>query len=538
MSKKIKILILSVLGLGVIGFGASQSLPSEIDVSIENLQIKYDEATQIKAEYSLTEATFTKDKIINQELDLYKNEPKDEVRVEVGEKKVISTPILFGLFGAKEEQIIEPSMKLERWREVNFLIRPDLSGVANKDKKFILDGNKIRFETPKIDYEFYDYLEGEGGYKMVWYLKEKPTSNKVEFTIQSENLDFFYQPALNVENTDPNLTCTETQCKDLEGNILVERPENVVGSYAVYHSTKGGMNDVYGKDYKVGQAFMIYPSHLTDANGLISKAILTIDKENGTFTEEIPQEFLDKAVFPIRGNANIGYDTQGTGGSVSWYLNGIVACASVVNTYTAVTGDTIVSYTAYLDPAYTQLDNFAVAAYTVVSGNPTTRLTSVVNISTANGNAGWYSVTGLSQTMTNGVTYSVAWSGENTAGSYALFYNAGTAPGRFNSTNYPLNTTFGVTGTDSGRHYSIYATYTPSGGGTTYCGHTGGDWYLNQECWIDTSTTTSGIVYIGNGGQLHCIDGAVISAEKRVVGNGGKYSVADNCKWNLHDFNS
>lgn len=63
-----------------------------------------------------------------------------------------------------------------------------------------------------------------------------------------------------------------------------------------------------------------------------------------------------------------------------------------------------------------------------------------------------------------------------------------------------------------------------------------GDWYVNSECWIASSIVVSGTVYIGTGGILHCIDGATISAEARSIGNGGKYSVNDNCKWSLHNF--
>lgn len=63
-----------------------------------------------------------------------------------------------------------------------------------------------------------------------------------------------------------------------------------------------------------------------------------------------------------------------------------------------------------------------------------------------------------------------------------------------------------------------------------------GDWYVNSECWIASSIVVSGTVYIGTGGILHCIDGATISAEARSIGNGGKYSVNNNCKWSLHNF--
>ena len=224
---------------------------------------------EVAEKYKIVNNAFKLDKIVNPELDKYKNEPKDEIKITLGDE---------------DASEFIPNIELKRWNEVSFKIKPRLSNVLSKDKILSFKGEKIKFDTPKISFEMYDYEEGEGGFKFIWQLNEKPANNKVEFDIETSGLSFFYQPPLTAEEL-------------AEG---AERPPEVEGSYAVYHQTKGGMNDINGKDYKVGKAFHIYRPKIIDAEGKETWGILKI--ENGIYSVEIPQEFLDKAVYPIRSN--------------------------------------------------------------------------------------------------------------------------------------------------------------------------------------------------------------------------------------------
>jgi len=230
-----------------------------------------------------------------------KDDPKDLLEVEIGD--------------AKQEEFY-PQIKLMRWsNEVNFSVRLKDTEHEKAQVSTLID--KIIWEKGNIKIEYYDYPEGEGGMKMVWFLKEKPATNKVEFSLQSKDAVFYYQPPLTQEYQNGyskefrrEIVVTETQVKDLEGNVLVERPENVVGSYAVYHSTKGGMNDIYGKEYKTGKMGHIYRSKVIDANGDWIWEDLKI--ENGKLIVTTPQDFLDKAVYPIKSNSiNFGYEEIG-----------------------------------------------------------------------------------------------------------------------------------------------------------------------------------------------------------------------------------
>ena len=138
----------------------------------------------------------------------------------------------------------KPQIKIKRWdNEANASFRlidtsPGIPVVSIK-------GNKIKWVKDKIEAHFYlkppDEQNESGSYEFEIILKEKPSTNKLEFSIETKELNLFYQPELTQE--------------ELEEGLF--RPENVVGSYAIYHKTKGGLNSINGKDYKAGKVFHI-----------------------------------------------------------------------------------------------------------------------------------------------------------------------------------------------------------------------------------------------------------------------------------------
>ena len=82
----------------------------------------------------------------------------------------------------------------------------------------------------------------DGGFEIEVYFPERPASNVFRFAIEgAEELDFFYQPELTPE--------------ELAQDAV--RPENVVGSYAVYHKTEAN-HRVGDTNYATGKAFHIY----------------------------------------------------------------------------------------------------------------------------------------------------------------------------------------------------------------------------------------------------------------------------------------
>jgi hypothetical protein len=186
--------------------------------SLPNLVQQLDQNPAIKNKYQLRRATLVYDK----------GDPNGVV-MEVGNPTASS---------------LWPELKLSRWGEVSLKVKPeDLSGASLNSLTLRLEGETIQLGTPQVEYVFYDdpAASKEGGYGFDVILKSKPVSNVFSFAIETENLDFFYQPPLNQETHKPNvISCTETQCFDEDGKVVTSRPENVVGSYAVYYKGSPG----------------------------------------------------------------------------------------------------------------------------------------------------------------------------------------------------------------------------------------------------------------------------------------------------------
>jgi len=134
----------------------------------------------------------------------------------------------------------------------------------------------------------------DGGFEVEVVLNEKPTTNIFEFAIDgAENLDFFFQPPL----TDEEIT---------DGAV---RPENIVGSYAVYHKLK--INHKRGQtNYATGKAFHIYRPKAIDANN--DEIWAELSYHSGVLSVAVPQSFLDSATYPVRVDPTFGYTTIGS----------------------------------------------------------------------------------------------------------------------------------------------------------------------------------------------------------------------------------
>ena len=141
----------------------------------------------------------------------------------------------------------------------------------------------------------------ENGFEYEIILNEKPANNIITLGLETQGLVFYYQPELTQEEID-------------EGCF---RPENVIGSYAVYHESKqGDYSQMGGKNYKAGKAFHIYRPKIIDNAGIEVWGKLNII--DNLLTVEIPQDFLDNAVYPIRRAAGLefGYTTNGGSGDI------------------------------------------------------------------------------------------------------------------------------------------------------------------------------------------------------------------------------
>lgn len=143
--------------------------------------------------------------------------------------------------------------------------------------------------------------------------------SSISIAIETSNLAFYYQPPLNQELVGKEYEgwkINETHAIDDKGFLRNYRPLNVVGSYAVYSTTK------WGNQYKTGKLFHIYRPLLIDAKGKTSWATLNITKTALTIT--LPQAFLASATYPVTVDPTFGYTSLGasTSRNPGDYING------------------------------------------------------------------------------------------------------------------------------------------------------------------------------------------------------------------------
>jgi hypothetical protein len=273
--------------------------------------------------------------------------------------------------------------------------------------------------------------ENGDGVNIDTILNEKPNTNIFQYEIQgSEGMDFLYQPEL-------------TAAEKARG---VERPENVVGSYAVYSKAK--------KDnkYSTGKLFHIYRPKIIDAKGNETWGELAY--ANGVLSVGVPQEFLDAAAYPVRVDPTFGYTTQGAS-------DGVI-CASTFDGRAGMRADsitgTLVDTAAYTKSSAAGSLNYFNSVYSNNggTGKPNAALKSGASTARSNTSYTLFTQTLASTTLT-GTNY------------WAVIDGSGGAPGvgcrvafdSGNTTNYGalFASDSGVWTLDSNR-YSLYSDYT------------------------------------------------------------------------------
>jgi len=246
-----------------------------------------------------------------------KSNPRDKIEVEIGDSK---------------QPDYKPQAKIMRWNnDVNFSMR----AMEHKDGVVETEGEKIKYITP--DYEVHQYdkpeVSEDGGLEFEWVLKNKPKSNVLQATIQTQGLDFFKQLPLTQKQIDEGF----------------EISDNLINSYAVYHKTKRG-NIIGGNEYKIGKAFHINRPEAVDAIGNKTWCDLNIYEDKGMLEVVIPQVFLDKAVYPVVVDPTFGYTTIGT------YSNDMSPKTFTGSIFTLSTGASVSSLTFYSKDTYTYGD--------------------------------------------------------------------------------------------------------------------------------------------------------------------------------------
>jgi hypothetical protein len=301
----------------------------------------------------------------------------------------------------------------------------------------LADKRKKEVITETVDF-------GDGGFKVDILLNEKPDTNIFCYQIEgAENYDFFYQPPL-------------TEQEIVEG---AERPEDIAGSYAVYHKTL--KDHQLGKEnYATGKVMHIPRPQVWELNNEQATkewAELSYTEEKGLCVTA-RQEFLDKAKYPVRIDPTFGYTTAGassdysTGDSIWGKLatsieNGTITSISYYGSIGATAGNQNTKGGLYLASDDTILSPLG----DVVNISSQTKAWATSTVSTT-----------LSITAQDYWIAVVANGGGPFGANYAVSYDVGSAGTGFlrnSGVTYPtFNSPHG--GTESTALYSIYATYT------------------------------------------------------------------------------
>jgi len=359
----------------------------------------------------------------------------------------------------------KPQVKLKRWdNECNASFRVIDDGLDEPTIKE--EEGKIKYIKNKIEAHFY---EVEKGHEFEVVLKKKPNINKIQMSIETKRLKFYYQPPLTEEikvgdegGRIVKVTETDAYVKDEKTGELTSvnhRPENVVGSYAVYHkSNSGDYSKMGGKNYMAGKAFHIYRPKIIDSNGNWVWGNLSIDEKSGILTIEIDQDFLDNAVYPVNVDPTFGYDT--VGGSTQNVGN-----YQVSGSYHTITETgTADSMTGYFDIAggYSSGDEFKTGIY-----QGTSLIGSSAAVDLQNADPAWRTANMNGESLTANTEYMlVAMSNVMPLRCCYLYYDSGTEgdSNYDNQDDFIFDDPANWEDRDTDRKYSIYCTYTAGGG--------------------------------------------------------------------------
>jgi len=294
-----------------------------------------------------------------------------------------------------------------------------------------LPSDSIWYEGDITNIELSEYYHARfyniGDEALEWeaILYQKPGNQyRWTFPYESNNLRFYYQPEL-------------TQAEIDSGAI---RPDSVVGSYAIYHSSKqnnkriiNGMDTTY-ENYRTGKAFHLYTPKAWDSAGDTVWLDLDIDTVAHEITLEGTRQWFRDAVYPVTIDPHFGYD--GVGASA---YAGSADDADVFFFPFTTSGEAgaIDSFAAYINDGTFDPCNYTNAIYEEDSNEPTARLATSVEFDSEGSIQGGWVVMEIdgSYSLVDATTYWLA-SGSDTR-AWVQYDAAGTDDIRLDDGVYP-----------------------------------------------------------------------------------------------------
>jgi len=331
-----------------------------------------------------------------------------------------------------------PQVTLSRWNdEQRVTITPQFPGagrVSNASRPLL--SKRMQFTKGNLT-AYVQPAAATSDFDIDFELASKPASNVFTYAVAgADDLDFFYQAEL-------------SPAEKAEG---LERPDNVIGSYAVY--SKAHKDHVVGQtNYATGKLFHIYRPKAIDAKG--NEAWAELSYETGTLSVTVPQDFLESAAYPVTVDPTFGYTSLGASTSfqsanVLW---GYKATAPENGTVTSIS----LAGRKFSGDIHFKCVLVELAGKTIVTNGICPSNT--VNSTTAQ----FWTTSFVSQpSISSGLDYPISWIADATflvssdSGSTGFAFGDGS-----NSYASPSNPTDGGITDGSPSLYSIYATYTP-----------------------------------------------------------------------------
>jgi hypothetical protein len=322
MNKKLIIFtfLIAILGLGLL----LVFIPSEVPLQTAEIKpAKLNELKITKVGKSVSEGV-TSDK--------YAFKTRGNNVIELGIQNKTPTPsaqsILNSLIKtveASDEESPRPYFKADKWDgEANLsLLFKDEGGFDMKldnNGEAISENSNYKFEFKPVDIK--QGFNDEGGLDMFITIKNKPSSNKLTFTYDNQNVSAYLQPSLTKEwtigqdlgNGATVASVTDTDVYDNQGNLVAHRPDYVVNGIAFYAADgkSGDYSALGGKNYKTGEIGMLYRLKATDSQG--KSAWFDWSLSGSSIVLNDTTNFLQTASYPVTlqpAGDTFGYTTAG-----------------------------------------------------------------------------------------------------------------------------------------------------------------------------------------------------------------------------------
>lgn len=220
----------------------------------------------------------------------------------------------------------KPHVRYKIWGEESwFSLRFPSSSTAPAT----VDGQSVQWTDGDTLVRFYELPQDgradRGLFEFDVVFAARPAMASLDIPYESSGLDFYYQPALTVDEL-------------AQGNV---RPAHVVGSYAAYHASEGVLHASPDKaeKYRAGKAFHLYRPEAIDATGARHWVPMVLDQQAHLLRLDLSEKWWDTAAYPVTLDPTLGYTSIGastTSHAVSRGVCGRTAAASENGTATSI----------------------------------------------------------------------------------------------------------------------------------------------------------------------------------------------------------